>query len=275
MLTTKLPSHLNWRYLSETRRFLSLTILVGVVSVSLLAFAVIPQAQALMALVTTSRQEQTKANNLENKLEDLDTMTSRPVAGQMEKVEAVLPSRKPLLELLTTVNAQSNAAQVTVANIQLSPGNISTDSAVAAPTSATAKGKKKAIVRQDRETLSVDLVVQGDLTQLNRFFELLESSAPLTTITDIALSPQSRGASTQSTGLFEAELTVLTYYFSKSVQSSIEASLPTLSTQQQAAMSEIEQYSISDLPSQLEIRGGGLDDLFSVEEPVTQEADSI
>jgi hypothetical protein len=265
-------SELNLRHLLDSRRYLVFAAGIGLIAVLITFFVVIPQVSAVQDLFTKRGQETTKVKNLQTKVIDLETMTSSPLMGQIYTVEKVLPSKKPLLEMLSSLNLSAREAQVAVTSIELTPGKISTESATINTNSGTAKKKVSATKSKVVDTLSVDMNVDGRVPQLNTFFELVEKRAPLSTITSISLKQKSNSAANPDGAVFTATITVSSHFFVQSVSSSVESSLPQLDDKQLVLLSELKSFLIPEEQIQREIQGGGLIDLFGAEQPLLEAA---
>lgn len=269
-------SNITPRYLMDTRRYLSLAILFGFVSLLVLGVGVIPQIQAALQIQQETNVENKKLTALEQKVRQLENVLTPEILAQIDTVNLLLPSRKPLLDLLSSLNVVAGQAQVSFTGIELSPGSIATDSASLADQGTKRKGKGSSA----SDSLDVKLKVQGSLAQLNQFFELVERTTPLTTITSLSLSPKNKAVGLTSEGLlqtneedptlaqqYEAELDVSAAYFTQSVSAAVDAALPTLNRSQQEIVDELATFSVQQVNQQPSIQGGGLEDLFGVTQP--------
>lgn len=267
----KLPA-LSARYLFDSRRYLMMSIGAAVVTVLLLVIGIIPQVQTIFELQGKTVSQQGKVEKLEVKVTQLEEILSPEVIAQIEKVDLLLPSKKPLLELLTSLNQVAGQSQVTFTGIELSPGSIASDSTAVAG-DRPSRGSVGTGGSADADTLEIELKVQGSLDQLNQFFALVEKTAPVSTIMSLSLSPQSQGGvfSDQAVeivgDIYEAEVKVATAYFTKPVSAAVDAPLPALSQTQQQFLAEIAQFTVTELAPQQDILGGGLNDLFGVLPP--------
>ncbi len=257
-------SDFNPRYLLDSRRYLLLSVGALLVAAGLLIFGIIPQVQAALDLSAKQTAETQKLEALSKKAQELENLNSSPVAQQIQTVEKVLPSKKPLLELLTSLNFAAQESQVNISTLSLSPGSIATDSASPTKTPATKKAKRAKSAVTD--TLDVNLTVTGQLEDINRFFETIEKRAPLTTISSMALAKKSNLVGSFA-GQFEAKLTITAYYFVQSVSSAVETSLPPVTSQQQTLLEDLAGFILPTDAQQLEIQGGGLNDLFGIDQP--------
>lgn len=275
MVTTQLPT-ITPRYIFETRRYLAMAAGVGLVAVLLLVIGLVPQLQVIVSLQGEVTTQQEQVNKLDAKVKQLEQVLSPDLLAQIQTVDILLPSRKPLLELLASLNNVANLSGVSYSGIELSPGSIATESAETGKSGPTHRGSIATGGSSDADSLEVKLKVSGSLDQLNQFFDLVEQTAPISTIISLSLAPQHRQTlfseetpNQVSGDLYDAEVTVATAYFTRSVSAAVSAPLPKLSQDQQQFLSELAQFTIEELAPQQEVMGGGLDDLFGVEQPPT------
>ncbi len=260
---------LNIRYLLTTRRPLLLTGILGLVSVLLLLAVGLPQVQQNFTLWNTWQKEKAARDQLRKKVAQLQQVSTDITADQAALVNTVMPSRKPLLELLSGLNQVALLTNVTFQTVELSPGSIATVAAETTPTTKRTGNTRKA--NQEYETLEVDLTVTGRLGDINRFFQQVEQVAPATTITALSLQKQAGRASltvatteqiAPADEVYEADMTVETYYFTKSISATLDSPLPTIGAAEQALLEQMRSYTKGSVQTQDRIEGGGLQDLF-------------
>lgn len=260
---------INVRYLLTTRRPLLMTGILGVVSLVLLLAVGLPQIQQNFTLWNSWQKEKAARDQLRKKVAQLQQVSTDITADQATLVNTVMPSRKPLLELLSGLNQVALLTNVTFQTVELSPGSIATAAAETAPTTKRTGNTRKA--NQEYETLEVDLTVTGRLGDINRFFQQVEQVAPATTITALSLQKQAGRASltvatteqiAPADEVYEADMTVETYYFTKSISATLDSPLPTIGAAEQALLEQMRTYTKGSVQTQDRIEGGGLQDLF-------------
>lgn len=263
------------RYLFQTRRFLVLAVVAGAVAALLVIFGIWPQVSAALEINSQLQDQNRTVAALEAKAQQLETVTNPELLENIEIVNALLPSKKPLLELLNSLNVVAGQTGVTYTGLELSPGSIASDSASLGDTGASRRPSVATGNSSDADTLEVKLRVQGTLEQLNQFFNLIERTSPISTITALSLTPQGRAAIFSDDdgevlpNSYEAEVTINTAYFTRAVAAAVDAALPTLTADQQQFLDEIAQFTVETLPEQQGIVGGGINDLFGVSQPPT------
>lgn len=250
----------NYRTFLINRKSLAIAIGLGAISAGLVLFAIIPQFQETLALNSELQKEKPKLEKLQKKLVELDNIQFSPEFSQKEIVDAALPSKKPLLELLTSLHTISEADGVAIDEFSLNPGLVATNEA-----ELVAEAQKKAI-NDGVDTIDIAMSVSGTFESVGKFIIDLEKISPFTTITQLELSSTARGDDfDDQTKDIRAKIISQSYFFTQSVSASVEAPLPTLSTPEQSVLSDLADFSNIDLPEQLEVTGGGLEDLFGVD----------
>jgi Tfp pilus assembly protein PilO len=243
---------LNLRIFLTTRRNLAIAIVLGVVGAGLVLFAVLPQAQQAYELYEKNALERPKLEKLQTKLNQLKDLAYTPEYAQIGRVNAALPSKKPLLELLTGLNNVATISLVSIDTFELNPGLIASEGA---ELSSAASGP------YDR--LTVKLQLTGTFESIQEFMIQLERISPFTTITSLTLSD---GNVTDDGILLQsAEMLTETYYFTQPIRVTVDQAVPKVAQAEQEVLRKLEQFSVTDLPQQTEVQGGGLDDLFGVE----------
>jgi len=244
------------RIIMVTRQPLLLAMAI-VVGIAALIFAVmIPQAQSSWEDYQRIERERPILEKLQTKVAALDDLPSSPEYAQIEIVNNALPSRKPLLELLVSLNSVSTDTDVQVMSYNLSPGLVATDSTQLTQAPA-AKGF---------DSLKLTMSIEGTFRDLQNFFRRVEEVSPFSTIMSLSLSSSitSETGETENTQdqLFRAELETETYFFTKPIAVKYEDPLPVISDRDRLVLNSLAAFVPTTLPTQTQIQGGGLDDLF-------------
>ena len=262
-ITLATESNWSWRYLTTTRRKLLYSAGLLVLAVGVGLGIALPQAQSALQIAQELQSENQFANKLQQKATELEQVSQSPAFSKANLVNAVLPSKKPLIELLTSLNAVVQDSGVIITNIELSPGKIATEAADAPKKASTSKVKKgAAIVSRDYDVLDVQLTTEGSLEQLNVFLEGVEKIIPASTVTSLSLSKPLRPSKVVTQSVYEAELVISSFYFTKSITSALEAPLPPVGADGEKALEEVDTFSFVSVTQPTVIQGGGLEDLF-------------
>lgn len=260
MPKTDTKRQLNYRTFLVNRKSLAVGIGLSAVSAGLVLFAIIPQFQEILGLNSQLTNEKPKLERLQRKLVELDNIQFSPEFSQRAIVDAALPSKKPLLELLTSLHTISEADSVSIDDFSLSPGLVATSEA-----EIVADANRRANA-EGVDTIDVEMTVTGTFANVSKFLINLEKISPFTTITQLGLSSRNSGDDfDEQASDMQAKITIQSYFFTQSIAASVEAPLPTLNALEQNVLSDLADFSNVDLPEQLEITGGGLEDLFGVD----------
>lgn len=267
-LSKKKNSEFNFNTIFRFRRYLTYGVGLIFLSLAIIVAGLIPQITESMALYNQLSTERAMEANLERKVNELQTVQATNDFSQKDLVDQVLPSKKPLLELLTGLSSSASRTQVSFTDFTVSPGEISTQSSevtINASTSRRPRGTgSKTPKKKTSDKIDVKLTVQGSLTNVQRFFEQVESIAPFTTITSLSLNQPGR-VNDDEERLVEADLVVTTYYFTQSISAALEEPLPIIGESEKEVLNAIRFFNYSSIEEQQQILGGGLSDLFGIE----------
>lgn len=259
----------NYRSLLTTRRYLSLTVAVGLISLLIVFMGILPQFQNILEVQQQVAAEAKDVDALQRKAIELQELPSSSLFAQADKLNEALPTTKPLLQLLTSLQAAGAQAQVNISEVDITPGTLATESAqTSSNTGSTLAGRRGATSNRGSsnssayDSLDVDLTVNGTTEQINQFFSLIERVTPITTITQISLQKQNRP--NQPGSFFSADIRVTTYYFTQSIKASTDAPLPPITSQEEAIVNDIADFVTTPVQTQTQVTGGGLQDLFGV-----------
>lgn len=252
----------SFNHILTARRFLVFAAVLVIVMVLATVFITIPQIGASFEANSQRIQAEAKLVKLRNKVRQLETASDPQFQSQMGLVNALLPSKKPLVEALSGINTAQIASQAQVVSIELNPGEIATDSA---------QLTQDVNVTGPTTTLTMYLTIQGTLNQINQFLEAVERTTPLITVTELTLTPLDGqglvGGDESGTKLYSARLTLDASYFIQSINSEAETDLPQVSLDQQRILNELGSFTVIAPNIQQEVTGGGLQDLFGLQQP--------
>jgi len=260
-IKVKLNQQNNIKYFYNTRRFLVWTGFLSLLSVGIILLSIVPQVNSTTNLYNEMLKENKRLAQLRVKVAQLDDASNSTILVNSDKINSTLPSKKPLLELLSGINGIGNKTQVSFNDISLTPGEISTKSAE----SATTKKKKESNVAAKKyEVLDLDVTVTGKIQNINQFLKEVEILAPFTNVTAMTLNEKTSNNQDLSFSdtVFEAKLTITTYFFNRAITATIDSSLPELTAAQQSVINGIQNFTYTTLEAQNEIKGGGLENLF-------------
>lgn len=212
---------------------------------AILFFAAYPQIGEITANYRKLQKENSYLDKLTKKAVELEQVKTMPEFMQAEKVSEVLPSHKPLLEVLTQLNQAAQTNQVIISELKVSPGEIATDS-----TQIDNKSKSG----KTYNILDLELVAVGQLENVEKFMSTIEKFSPITTITDLSLSRSiiARSGAVQT----KAELKISSHFFTQSISTTIENPLPKIGQKEGETFLKIQEYTPPEIEKQTEIMGG-------------------
>jgi Tfp pilus assembly protein PilO len=205
---------------------------------------------------TKLASEQQKIDQLNKKAQELEQLKFSPEFAQADVINKVLPSHKPLLELLNNLNSVAGETAVSITEFEINPGEIATDSTQIAQQAAAKKQPT------DYDRLDLKLTIIGELDQIRRFMDLIERVSPLTTITNLTVDRKVEGG--QLTNTTRADLALSTYFYTKSIASTLSSPLPEISAQEREIFQAILSFTPAELENQTEIISGDNEDLFGI-----------
>lgn len=265
---TEIPEF-NYKTMFNSRRFLFYAIGAGLLAVIVVLVALVPSVRQIFEIQKKITTQQVRANKLRQKVGDLENIEAREAYQYTEAVNSVLPSKKPLLELLTSLNMVAVRNGVVFTDLSLTPGEIATD---AAELAAINKAKINAArANAGYDAMDVALSVEGSFGSIKSFLDEIEKIAPLSTINSISLSSSNRGVTVSDQDLVSAELMIQIHYFTKPISVALEQPLPTVGVEQNNVLNEIQTYLFPTIEDQKEILSGGLEDLFQITEEEAQD----
>jgi hypothetical protein len=263
--------HINRRYLLQTRRMATMAAALGAIGVGLLVFVFVPQVQSIFELLDDKSKADKQVATLGKKVAQLQVFPQSQLLAQADEINSVLPSKKPLLELLTSYNQIARQVNVSFADVSLSPGKISTEAATLSKSAKRSKSKSTGSRKKtDYEEIEIEITVIGPLSNVQRFLDAIETVAPVTTVTKMTLNEKKaiirQDEDQLEEKIYEAKLVTTTYFFTKSVTATINSPVPELTADQNKVMAEVGTFTIPNISEQTRITGGGLQDLFGIDD---------
>ncbi len=255
----------NWHSLITNRRFLVWTAASGLVLILTVFLGLIPQAQELVELRDELKTSERQLSTLRTKVSDLENIEARQAYQARASVNQIMPSRKPLLELLAGLNSVAVRNQVSFTDFSLSPGEISSASAdflESARTNADRRSRSRKS-QEDYEAMPIELEVEGKFSDMQRFLIEVERSAPLVTITGLILNVKT-DEMIRPSDIVQAELVLNSYYYTQPISSALEKPLPIVGTAENRVLEEIAHYHYPSAAVQERIMGGGYEDIFGL-----------
>ncbi|MFH2118483.1 MAG: GspMb/PilO family protein, partial [Candidatus Paceibacterota bacterium] len=191
------------------------------------------------------------------KAQELEQLKFSPEFAQAEQINRVLPSHKPLLELLNNLNSVAGETKVSITDFEISPGEIASDSTQAKEAGSSKKSNT------DYDRLDLDLTIVGPLPQVRMFMDLIEKVSPLTTITNLTIDRKVNNS--QIEDATRADLSLSAYYYTKPISSTLSSALPIISEEEKRVFQAILEFSPTQIEGQTTIISGNNNDLFGIQ----------
>ncbi len=257
---------INPKLLLNTRRYLFLTVILVLGGVALIGFAIKPQIETILESSRNISKERQYFDSLTQKLTELKQIEFSAEFEQKDRVDEVLPSYKPVLEILFNLSQASQQNEITVQELEFSPGKLATESAETTSAQTTATKKDLGYL-----PLQLNITVAGEGEDMDEFLAIIERIAPFTTITELNMKEdrQSNAGQTQrqqtEDGEKSAEMTIETYYYVNTITTSIDASLPSVGEEQMDVFETIQKFRPTEFEKPTQIKSDDVEDLFGIE----------
>jgi Tfp pilus assembly protein PilO len=254
--------NLNLKLLINTRRDLLLAIALILGGVMMLAFAVKPQITALWESKDALSNQRQYFEKLTQKLNDLKQIKVSEEFKKKDKVDEVLPSHKPVLELLTNLSQASSQNNINITELEIAPGEISTDS------TETTTQVSKTNSNKNYSQLKLTMVAKGKRDDVDAFMEIAERIAPFTSIVELELKETRNRSEVQTESGSEstqADITFETYYYTGSIKTKVDTQLPSVGDAEMRVFDTIQQFRPTGFKPPSEIKSTDIEDLFGIE----------
>lgn len=217
----------------KARKFLTLSVLAWLIMILLVVLYLVPQITKTVEAYQTLDKSRQELQRLQDKLSFIQTFQGNAFRAQERQIASILPSTKPLLPLLNTLGQLSQSQQVTLTNIELSPGSLST---------ATAEFSRST---GELQKLPVQISVSGDISRINAFLNALNTATPILEMSDISLSPVGNSVQVStSSAQYNGNIGLVAYYAPITVKTVVTQKLPTLSLSDETFIKDLQQFVI-------------------------------
>lgn len=155
-----------------------------------------PTLSNLQKVIRVNKQQKTELNNLEKKLQILEGIDKNLITDRVKKMETVFPSDKPIVQLLSSLTQLAAKHSLSFGGVSLSPGSLTDEK----------KGKT------DLSDLTFGFEVGGELKNILKFLQELESVAPLMKIDKVGLTIKTKPLLGDNNAMIAAEIDVSAFY---------------------------------------------------------------
>ncbi|MEO8581870.1 MAG: hypothetical protein ABI425_04850 [Patescibacteria group bacterium] len=255
---------INYQYILQTRRMLVIAFGLAGVTLFVGMAILIPNLTKARTAYANLNAEKGRLANLERKNSILQNVQNTDLYSKKSDINAILPSSKPLLQLLNQIDRVSAETGVIISEFGVVPGEIS-----------TASGELKTIkppvgANPNLGSIETQIILIGKIENVNSFLKAINNITPLTETTELALKAINRQDLVDQQKLsdphvFEATLTLTSYFFTGKIQTDPNQDLPDLSKFTNDETAELDQFQVpvsSQIPANPTVGGGGKEDLF-------------
>lgn len=251
-------NEVNWKLLWNTRKELILAVLFFVLSLMILFIGILQQIKPIQADLKKLKDQQLELAKFAEKAEQLKQLAADPNFNRSSSIDKVLPSHKPLLEILSNLNSVANTSEVVIKNFSLNPGEIATDTTKV----------KKTTSNQKYDYLDLDFSVSGPLWKIQNFLTLIEQMTPISTITSISLN---RNIDEDKNAQAQADLVLRTFFFTQPIKTTIASPLPMIAASDNQIINDINELIPNTLQQQKDVITGNRGNLFGLQNQTIDE----
>jgi len=242
----------NWRLFWNTRKELVLGILFFVLSLMILLIGILQQIKPIQNDLKELKDKQAELAKFSEKAEQLKQLAIDPNFSQSSSIDKVLPSHKPLLEILSNLNSVAYSSEVVIKNFSLNPGEIATDTTKV----------KKTTNNQRYDYLDLDFSVSGPLWKIQNFLTLIEQVTPISTVTNISIN---RNIDEDKNAQAQADLVLRTFFFTQPIKTTITSPLPVIASADRKIIEDINELIPNTLEQQKDVITGNRGNLFGLQ----------
>ncbi len=251
-------NEINWKLFWNTRKELVLAILFFIISFIMLLAGIIQQIKPITIDVTELKSKKAELAKFSEKSEQLKQLAADPNFKQSSSIDKVLPSHKPLLEILSNLNTIAYHSEVIIKNFSLNPGEIATDTTKV----------KKSTSNQRYDYLDLDFSVSGQLWKIPDFITLIEQVTPISTVTSISIN---RNIDENKDAQAQADLVLRTFFFTQPIKTTITNPLPVIAAADRKIINSINELIPNNLETQENVITGNRGNLFGLQDQTVDE----
>ena len=161
----------------------------------------LPQIKQSLTIRQDIKEEKESLEKLVAKSTSLEKINDQDLKDKFQSVQDALPSEKNIPGLLYAISRLGNETGVSIGDIELAPGLISTPSALkGGPITATPSGAKvekgpslstgKTEAPIQASSLNFSIGVSGEYPAIRKFLSKIREISPLLSISKISLNPE-------------------------------------------------------------------------------------
>lgn len=155
-------------------------LLSGLLLVGLVIFLVLPMLGSIMDSRKELKKEQDRLDKLVLKREQLEELSEEQLVQELMIVNRLLPSRKPIVEILGSMAGAASDSAISINNYEFSPGEVASDGAEAI------LSDKPGLI----SSLAVTLGIEGKYSDILAYLRTLRQTAPILDYQTVKLDGQ-------------------------------------------------------------------------------------
>lgn len=180
-------------------------IIAALVMLGMIVGLIRPAVVKLQERLRTRKKLESKVTKLSKKLEILEGIDRVLIEDRVNKMEAVFPSKKPVVSLLASLSQLALEHELLFGGVSLTPGSLSEEI-------EKARQKNKKVAVNELFDLQFGFQVEGDFDSIVKYMQDLENTAPLMQIDQISLSIKTSPLEDRQKTIVVADISVLAYY---------------------------------------------------------------
>ena len=182
-------------------------VVIGLIGLVITWFVFGPVVSKLRTRLTAKNRLSKEYDNLSTKLEILEGIDSIQVEERVKKMEEVFPSKKPVVQLMGSLNQLASEYNLSFGGITLRPGSLSQEQI-----NKKSSKNAKSILPNELSDLKFGFQVAGGFDSIADFMNQIENLAPLMKIESLALSIKTDPFFQADSLSVVADIEVIAYY---------------------------------------------------------------
>lgn len=203
---TLIPSSIKFSVIlpyMRMHRYLAAAVLSWFMIAGLIFLGYIPLIQKINDTSAQIADQTQMFNTVKSQVDFLQALSPDQLKNQLSVLNATLPSVKPVLPLITSIQNIAVQSGLNYGALELSPGKVSTSSA-----QSTLEVPQKSAF-PGVYSLPLTFTIEGDFPSMNQYFKALDGSVPLLNVNSIAFAVS---AQTQGVTRFKATVDLEALY---------------------------------------------------------------
>ncbi len=240
----------------NNRRYLILSLIFFVFFVALSIWGIIPQFNHISANKIELNQSREGLKNLENKIAQINEKTSDPEFAQAEKVNNILYSKNPFIEVLYTLNQVGSEHDILFDRLEYSPGLVATPSADFVGKQSAQTMAARSANTKINTAYTIFIEAKGTYYNLVNFLHSIENYAPFSSVAFSEIN-------NSLLGYASAKIEILAQYYDPTITTNLTDSLPALSENDKKVLANLKNFKEPILDNLNQLTISNRDDIFN------------